>query len=178
MLTLSPIVHLDIINANQKPDHLRNDLLSTIWKPDTSGFRMPTVVESYWVPDSCRENHHWNFEFRILVSIFCQLQNSLEGLKSANQQESTDFVFAQCLGNCVELSLWKITFGSQQSPTHGRPAIDSLPRHSLNVTVDQALHTVVDSQRIVSWKLRVLFFKINLLGLDFTLMDWTWQAVP
>lgn len=76
----------------------------------------------------------------------------MEGLESADQQETVDVVFTELLGHGFQLALRQVPLCSQECTAHWGPPVDGLPRHALDVAVDEALDSVVDAERIVSYK--------------------------
>ncbi len=61
-------------------------------------------------------------------------------------------MLAKLLGHSLELALWQGSLCSQECAAHWGPTIDRLPGHALDVAVDETLNSIVDAERIVSYK--------------------------
>ena len=59
-------------------------------------------------------------------------------------------MIADVLGNLLVLSVRQGSLRAQEGAAHGRPPVDGLPGHALDVSVDEAFDAVVDAERIVT----------------------------
>ena len=84
----------------------------------------------------------------------------MEGLEAADEQDALDVALADVLGDGLELSVGQSPLGSEQSAAHRGPAVDRLPRHGLDVAVDEAFDAVVDAEWVVAC-LRIVEVELN-----------------
>ena len=101
-------------------------------------------------PNGSRQDDHRDLKLRELLPLVGQLQDGVEGLEPTDKQDTLDASLADVLGDGLVLSLGQGPFGAEEGAAHRGPAVDRLPRHALDVSVDEPLDAVVDAERVVA----------------------------
>ena len=75
----------------------------------------------------------------------------MESLEATDEQDTLYVPFLDLLGQSLKLALGQSPFRTQEGASHGSPAVDGLPWHGFDVTVDEAFDAVVNSEWVVTF---------------------------
>ena len=102
------------------------------------------------VADGCRQDDDRDLEFRILVAALDHQEGRVEGLESTDHQDSAYLVISQLFRNLVKFSSRQGPLRAELGAADGCPPVDRLPREVHDVSFDQSLKSILDSERSVT----------------------------
>ena len=102
------------------------------------------------VADRRRENDDRDLELRILVPVLHEQEGRVEGLEPPEHQDAADLLLPDLLGHQVELPGRQGSLRSELGSSDGGPSVDGSPRQLEDLSFEETLESVGDTDRIVS----------------------------